>query len=151
MLNKIFIMGRLIRDPELRHTQSGTPVASFTLAVDRDFKDKQTGEKAVDFIDCVAWRNTAEFVARYFAKGRMAVAVGSLQLRDWTDKEGNKRRAAEVVADTVYFGDSRRDSGPGDGYSGGEPPAPSTGCAAPASPSGNGFGDLSDDDGELPF
>ena len=150
MLNKIFIMGRLTRDPELRHTQSGTAVASFTLAVDRDFKN-QDGEKEADFINCVAWKGTAEMLARYFTKGRMAVVVGSLQLRDWTDKEGNKRRAAEVVADTVYFGDSRRDSGPGDGYSGGEPPAPSTGCAAPASPSGNGFGDLSDDDGELPF
>ena len=108
MLNKIFLMGRLTRDPELRHTPSGVPVASFTLAVDRDFKDKQTGEKATDFIDIVAWRQTAEFVSRYFTKGRMAVVVGSLQLRDWTDKEGNRRRAAEVVADNVYFGDSKR-------------------------------------------
>lgn len=108
MLNKIFLMGRLTRDPELSHTPSGVPVASFSLAVDRDFKDKQTGEKSTDFIDIVAWRNTAEFVSRFFTKGRMAVVVGSLQLRDWTDKEGGKRRAAEVVADTVYFGDSRR-------------------------------------------
>ena len=108
MLNKIVIQGRMCSDPELRHTQSGTAVASFTLAVDRDFKDKQTGEKATDFIDIVAWRNTAEFVSRYFTKGRMAVVVGSLQLRDWTDKEGNKRRTAEVVAENVYFGDSKR-------------------------------------------
>ena len=108
LLNKIFLMGRMTKDPELRHTQSGTAVASFTLAVDRDFKDKQTGEKATDFIDIVAWRQTAEFVSRYFTKGRMAVVVGSLQLRDWTDKEGNKRRTAEVVAENVYFGDSKR-------------------------------------------
>lgn len=151
MLNKIFLMGRLTRDPELRRTQGGTAVASFTLAVDRDFKDKQTGEKATDFIDCVAWRNTAEFVSRYFTKGRMAVAVGSLQLRDWTDRDGNKRRSAEVIADNVYFGDSKRDGGPGDGYSGGEPSTPFTGYAAPASSSGNEFSDLSDDDDEPPF
>ena len=109
MLNHITIMGRLTRDPELRHTQAGTAVASFTLAVDRDFKDKQTGEKAVDFIDVVAWKGTGEFVSRYFAKGRMAVVSGRLQMRDWTDKDGNKRRSAEVVAESVYFGDSRRD------------------------------------------
>ena len=113
MLNKIFIMGRMTRDPELRRTQTGTPVASFTLAVDRDLKDKQTGERKTDFIDCVAWRSTAEFISRYFSKGRQAVVVGSLQMRDWTDKEGNKRRSAEVVADNVYFGDSKRE----DGYS----------------------------------
>lgn len=109
MPNKVFIMGRLCKDPELRHTQSGTAVASFTLAVDRDFKDKTTGERTTDFIDCVAWRGTAEFVSRFFAKGRMAVVVGSLQIRDWTDKEGNKRRTAEVIAESVYFGDSRKD------------------------------------------
>lgn len=112
MLNKIFLMGRLTRDPELRHTQSGTAVASFTLAVERDFKDKQTGEKATDFIDVVAWRGTAEFVSRFFSKGRMAVVVGSLQIRAWEDKEGNKRRTAEVVAENVYFGDSKRDADP---------------------------------------
>lgn len=110
MLNKIVIQGRLTKDPELRRTQSGTAVASFTVAVDRDFKS-QSGEKETDFIDVVAWRNTAEFVSKYFSKGRMAVVEGRLQLRDWTDKEGNKRRAAEIVADSVYFGDSKRDGG----------------------------------------
>ena len=103
MLNHIVIMGRLARDPELRHTQSGTPVATFRLAVDRDFKDKNTGERATDWIDVVAWRGTGEFVSRYFAKGRMAVVEGRLQMRDWTDKDGNRRTSAEVVADNVYF------------------------------------------------
>ena len=111
MLNRIVMMGRLTRDPELRYTQNGTAVASFTLAVDRDFKDKQTGEKETDFIDCVAWRHTAEFVSRYFSKGRMAVVEGRLQIRNWTDKEGNKRRSAEVLADSMYFGDSRQSEG----------------------------------------
>ena len=143
MLNKIVLMGRLTRDPELRHTQAGTPVASFAIACDRDFKDKQTGEKATDFIDIVAWRSTAEFVSRFFTKGRMAVVEGRLQVRDYTDKDGNKRRAAEVVADNVYFGDSKKDV-EGGGYS-----APAGGYSAPPGPSG-GFGDL-DDDGELPF
>ena len=101
MLNKIFLMGRLARDPELRRTQSGTPVVSFRLAVDRDFKDKATGERSTDWIDVVAWRQTAEFVSRYFTKGRMAVVEGRLQMRDWTDKEGNKRTSAEVVADNA--------------------------------------------------
>lgn len=110
MLNKIILMGRLVRDPELRRTNGGTPVASFTMAVDRDFKS-QGGEKETDFIDIVAWRNTAEFVSKYFTKGRMAVVEGRLQIRDWTDKEGNKRKAAEVVADNVYFGDSKKDGG----------------------------------------
>ena len=109
MLNHITIMGRLTRDPELRRTNSGTPVASFTVAVDRDFSGKDGGEKETDFIDCVAWRNTAEFVSKYFSKGRMIVVSGRLQLRDWTDKEGNKRRSAEVVADNCYFGDSKKD------------------------------------------
>jgi single-strand DNA-binding protein len=107
-LNTITIMGRLTKDPELRHTQSGTAVASFSLAVERDFKDKNTGGKTTDFIDVVAWRQTGEFVSKYFAKGRMAIVSGSLQLRDWTDKEGNKRRTAEVVANNVYFGDSKQ-------------------------------------------
>ena len=106
MLNKIILMGRLTRDPEMRRTNSGTAVASFSLAVDRDFKG-QNGEKETDFIDIVAWRNTAEFVSKYFTKGRMAVVEGRLQIRDWTDKEGNKRRSAEVIADNVYFGDSK--------------------------------------------
>ena len=137
MLNKIIIMGRLTRDPELRHTQSGTAVASFSLAVDRDFKN-QNGEKETDFIDVVAWRNSAEFVSRYFTKGRMAVVEGRLQIRPWQDRDGNKRRSAEVVADNVYFGDSKKDRGRrrgptraatpqdayGGGYSGGYAPAP---------------------------
>ena len=107
MLNKIILMGRLTRDPELRRTQSGTPVASFSIAVDRDYKT-QSGEKETDFIDIVAWRSTAEFVTKYFTKGRMAVVEGRLQIRDWTDRDRGKRRSAEVVADSVYFGDSKR-------------------------------------------
>lgn len=151
MLNRIILMGRLTRDPELRHTQSGTAVASFSLAVDRDFKSRDSGEKTTDFIDVVAWRNTAEFVSKYFAKGRMAVVEGRLQIRDWTDRDGGKRRSAEVVADNVYFGDSKRD-GDGGSYVGAAPAygAPS-GSYAPAAPSGNAFGDLADDDGDLPF
>ena len=147
MLNRIILMGRLTRDPELRHTQTGTPVASFSLAVDRDFKDKTTGEKSTDFIDIVAWRQTAEFVSRFFTKGRMAVVEGRLQIRDWTDKDGGKRRSAEVVADNVYFGDSKRD-GAGD-Y--GAPPA--YGMPAPsrsAAPAGD-FAEIGEEDGELPF
>ena len=105
MLNHITIMGRLTRDPELRRTGTGVPVASFTLAVDRDFGDKET-----DFIECVAWKNTAEFVDKYFSKGRMAVVSGRLQIRSWTDKDGYKRKTAEVVAESVYFGDSKSDS-----------------------------------------
>ena len=155
MLNKIFLMGRLTRDPELRRTQTGTPVASFSLAVDRDFKDKATGERTTDFIDVVAWRQTAEFVSRYFTKGRMAVVEGRLQIRDWTDKDGGKRRSAEVIADNIYFGDSKRD-GDGGSYSTGFNQG---GYSAPAAPSGYGappadgdqFAELSDDDGELPF
>ena len=109
MLNKIVVMGRLTRDPELRSTQSGLYVTSFSIACDRDFKN-QSGEKDTDFIDCVAWRQTAEFVCKYFAKGRMAVVEGRLQIRDWQDNNGNKRRSAEIVADNVYFGDSKRDN-----------------------------------------
>ena len=109
MLNHIVLMGRLTRDPELRRTGSGTPVATFTLAVDRDFGSRESGERETDFIDIVAWRSTAEFVSKYFAKGRMAVVSGRLQIRNWNDKDGNKRRSAEVVADNVYFGDSKRD------------------------------------------
>ena len=154
-------MGRLARDPELRRTQSGVPVASFRLAVDRDFKDKNTGERGTDWIDVVAWRATGEFVSRYFTKGRMAVVEGRLQMRDWTDKEGNKRTSAEVVADNVYFGDSRRD-GDGGGYSpsygGGQSsysaPAPRSdpfgGYGAPPA-DGDQFAELSTDDGNLPF
>ena len=148
MLNHITIMGRLTRDPELRYTQSNTPVASFTLAVDRDFANRESGERATDFIDCVAWRSTAEFISKYFSKGSLAVVAGRLQIRDWTDKEGNKRRNAEVIVDNVYFGESkRRDSEASPSYGGGfeysAPQAPS--------PSGNEFEELSEDDGELPF
>ena len=149
MLNKIFIMGRLTRDPELRRTQNGTAVTSFSLAVDRDYKS-QSGEKETDFIDVVAWRGTAEFVSKYFTKGRMAVVEGRLQIRDWTDKDGGKRRSAEVVADNVYFGDSRRDGdGGGSGYQ------PASHASAPAAdyaaPADDRFAELTDDDGELPF
>jgi single-strand DNA-binding protein len=110
-LNKIILMGRLTRDPELRHTQPGIAVASFSLAVERDFNSKDSGEKQTDFVDIVAWRNTAEFVSRYFSKGRMAIVEGRLQIRPWEDRDGNKRRSAEVVADNVYFGDSKREEG----------------------------------------
>lgn len=108
MLNRITIMGRLTRDPEIRYTQSQTPVTSFTLAVDRDFGGRDGGEKQTDFIDCVAWRQTAEFASKYFTKGSMAVVSGRLQLRDWEDQNGNKRRNAEVVVDSIYFGESKR-------------------------------------------
>ena len=152
MLNKIFIMGRLTRDPELRRTQSGTPVTSFSLAVDRDFKS-QSGEKETDFIDVVAWRSTAEFVAKYFTKGRMAVVEGRLQMRDWTDKDGNKRRSAEVVADNVYFGDSKRDGAAPGGFdqTPSYPQAPAYQAPANPAPAASGFSMLEDDDSELPF
>lgn len=140
MLNKIILMGRLTRDPELRHTQSGVPVASFTLAVDRDFKDKNTGERTTEFIDIVAWRNTAEFVSRNFFKGQLAAVEGSLQFRDWTDKEGNKRRNAEVVAENVYFSDSKRTREQEDN----EPMDLST-------PQESEFAELNSYDSDLPF
>ena len=156
MLNHIVLMGRLTRDPELRHTQTGTAVASFSLAVDRDFKDKATGDRTTDFIDVVAWRQTGEFVSRYFTKGRMAVVEGRLQIRDWTDKDGGKRRSAEVVADNVYFGDSKRD-GAGDygapaygAPSGGYRSAPAGG-PAPVSDGRSAFAEIGEEDGELPF
>ena len=148
MLNRIILMGRLTRDPELRRTGSGTAVTSFSLAVDRDFKS-QSGEKETDFIDIVAWRNTAEFVSKYFTKGRMAVVEGRLQIRDWTDRDGGKRRSAEVVADNVYFGDSKRDGGD---YSS-TPAYGAPAYSAPA-PSGGGpsdFAEIGEEDGELPF
>ena len=147
MLNKIILMGRLTRDPELRRTGSGTAVTSFSLAVDRDFKS-QSGEKETDFIDIVAWRNTAEFVSKYFAKGRMAVVEGRLQIREWKDRDGNNRRTAEVVADNVYFGDSKRD-----GQSGGDyvPPAYGSPVGSYTAPMGGGFAELEEDGGELPF
>ena len=147
MLNKIIIMGRLTRDPELRRTGSGTAVTSFSLAVDRDFKS-QSGEKETDFIDVVAWRSTAEFVSKYFTKGRMAVVEGRLQIRDWTDRDGGKRRSAEVVADNVYFGDSKRDGESGGSFSRPAAPAPvDYGIPAGA----DQFAELADDDGDLPF
>ena len=145
MLNKIFLMGRLARDPELRRTQAGTAVASFRIAVDRDFKDKATGERVTDWIDVVAWRQTAEFVSRYFTKGRMAVVEGRLQMREWTDKEGNKRISAEVVADSVYFGDSKRDS---DGGWEGQNSYTPAGRPVDVQPD---FQELSDEEGDLPF
>lgn len=154
MLNKIFLQGRLVADPELRHTPSGVAVASLRLAVDRDFKDRETGEKKADFINVVAWRGTAEFISRFFTKGRMALVEGRLQIRDYTDRDGNKRTAAEVVADNVYFGDSRRDS-EGGGYapparSPQQPAASDNSYSAPPS-GGDQFAELDDDDGELPF
>lgn len=146
MLNHIVIMGRLARDPELRRTQTGTPVASFRLAVDRDFKDKASGERITDWIDVTAWSYTAEFVSKYFTKGRMAVVSGRLQMRDWTDKNGNKRTSAEIVADSVYWGDSRRD---GDGQSAAaQAPAYQTPVYQPQ----QDFIELPDDgSGNLPF
>ena len=173
MLNHIVIMGRLTRDPELRRTGSGVAVASFSVAVDRDFGRNENGEKETDFIDCVAWRNTAEFVSKYATKGRMVVVSGRLQIRSWTDKDGNKRRTAEVVADNVYFGDSRRDNDNGGNAYGGNTyggnsygnnnnyggsnnaynaPAPSYGgYSAPASAPASDFAMLEDDDAQLPF
>ena len=176
MLNHITIMGRLTRDPELRRTGSGIAVASFTVAVDRDFGKNENGEKETDFIDCVAWRNTAEFVSKYASKGRMVAVSGRLQIRGWTDKDGNKRRTAEVVADNVYFGDSKRDSDGGNSYGGNTyggnayggnnyggnnyggyaapaaPAAPSYGgYPAPAAAPVSDFAMLEDDDAQLPF
>lgn len=133
MLNKIIVMGRLVRDPELRRTNSGTAVASFTIACDSDYKS-DSGEREVDFFDCVAWRSTAEYVSKYFTKGRMAVVAGRLQTREWTDKNGNKRKATEIVAESVYFGDSKRDGATQQSY------------AAPQ----ESFAELPDED-ELPF
>ncbi len=159
MLNHIIIMGRLTRDPELRHTGTGTAVASFTLAVDRDYQSKDTQERAVDFIDVVAWRNTAEFVSKYFSKGRMAVVSGRLQIRNWTDKEGGKRRSAEVIADNIYFGDSKRDNAASGSYSefgsyGGSNQsyaAPAqTAYSAPTQPTDE-FSMLDTSDSDLPF
>ncbi len=166
MLNHIVLMGRLVRDPELRRTQSGVPVASFRIAVDRDFGNRETGEREADFIDVVAWRQTGEFVSKYFAKGRMAVVSGRLQMRNWTDNQGNKRTSAEVVADNVYFGDSKRDSEGGsyngNSYAGNNGSrsygdsyaAPNGGYAAPAAPvapAASDFAMLEDDESELPF
>jgi len=139
MLNHITVMGRFTRDPELRYTQSSTAVASFALAVDRDFADKETKEKQTDFIDVVAWRQTGEFVSKYFQKGSMAVVSGRLQIRDWQDKEGNKRKTAEIVADNVYFGESKKDGG-------GQARVASDNTTSAFSELENGGGD-----GDLPF
>lgn len=150
MLNQIVVMGRLTRDPELRRTGSGIAVASFTVAVDRDYSGKDGGEKETDFIDCVAWKSTAEFVSKYFSKGRMAVVSGRLQIRNWTDKDGNKRRTAEVVAEHVYFGDAKKDDASGNnanasgGYGGGY------NSQYPAYPATD-FAPLDNDDSQLPF
>lgn len=165
MLNHITIMGRLVRDPELRRTGSGTAVASFTVAVDRDFA-AQGQPKETDFIDCVAWRQTGEFVSKYFVKGNMIVVSGRLQIRNWNDKDGNKRRTAEVVADNCYFGSSKKDSeSSGSGYGGATYGAPTYGGGYPETEAalnrngysgvpvstGSDFAMLDDDDGQLPF
>ena len=164
MLNHIVIMGRLTRDPELRYTQSQTPVASFTVAVDRDFGGRDGGERQTDFIDCSAWRSTAEFVSKYFRKGSMAVVSGRLQSRKWQDRDGNNRTSWEINADNVYFGESRRDSASqtgsyssnnygSSGNDNSRSSAPAYGSydsgrsAAPASP----FADLEGDESDLPF
>lgn len=147
MLNQISVQGRIVRDPELRRTASGKAVTSFTLACDRDFKNQQTGEKEVDFIECVAWGGTAEMVEKYFHKGQMAVATGRLQLRDWTDKNGQKRRQAEILVNSIYFCGSKESgtqasSVADNGYS-------ATAYQVPA-PAAN-FAELEDDDAQLPF
>ena len=145
MLNHITIMGRLTRDPELRRTGNGIAVASFTLAVDRDFPNKETGEKEADFIDCVAWRQTGEFVSKYFTKGRMAVVSGRLQIRKWQNDQGENRYSTEVVADNVYFGDSKRDGNTGN------TPTPAPSYTPPVTPDASDFALLDDDDAQLPF
>lgn len=156
MLNHITIMGRLTRDPELRRTGSGIAVASFTVAVDRDFGGKDGGEKETDFIDCVAWRQTGEFVSKYFTKGRMIVVSGRLQIRPWTDKEGNKRRSAEVVADSCYFGDSKKDGAdagsrePSQGNYGSNGNYGGYNQQPPTYPQSN-FDYIEEDDANLPF
>ena len=145
MLNHIVIMGRLTRDPELRRTGSGVAVTSFSVAVDRDFSNKESGERETDFIDIVAWRQTAEFVSKHFTKGRMAVVEGRLQIRDYTNKDGQKRRVAEIVADNIYFGDSKRDNdGEGSAYN--DSPSYADGYGA-----GNDWREIDEGDGECPF
>ena len=164
MLNHITIMGRLTRDPELRRTGSGIAVASFTVAVDRDFGGRDGGERETDFIDCVAWRQTGEFVSRNFTKGSMIVVSGRLQIRNWNDKDGNKRRTAEVVADNCYFGDNKREADGGNSFGGGNtyggnsyggnygaPAGNYGGYSAPAGAPASDFAMLDDDDAQLPF
>lgn len=155
MLNHIVIMGRLTRDPELRYTQSQTPVASFTVAVDRDYTD-QSGERGVDFIDCVAWRSSAEFVNNYFRKGQMIVVDGRLASRKWEDRDGNKRTAWEVIADHTYFGEAKREESRSNSYGSYQSPTasgpyPPARAATTATPQQQTFTDLGDDDGDLPF
>ena len=149
MLNHITIMGRLTRDPELRRTGSGIAVASFRVAVDRDFSPKDGSERKTDFIDCVAWRQTGEFISKYFAKGRMIVVDGRLEMRDWTDKDGNKRTSAEIVVENAYFGDSKRDGESTGAYS--APSGSFEGYSAPASSPVSDFAMLDDNDAQLPF
>ena len=159
MLNHIVIMGRLTRDPELRSTQSGVSVASFTVAVDRDFGGRDGGEKQTDFIDCVAWRQTGEFVSKYFHKGSMIVVSGRLQSRKWQDREGNNRTNWEIQADNVYFGESRssgsssRDdsSYSGSSYSNSGSNGSYDGGRQQSAPAPSAFAELDDGDGELPF
>jgi len=151
MLNHIVLMGRLTRDPELRYTQSQMPVASFSVACERDFGGRDGSEKQTDFIDIVAWRQTAEFVSKYFTKGSMVVVSGRLQIRDWTDREGNKRRSAEVVADNVYFGESKRSREETSGTNRGFSDSSSGYQSYDSAPAASAFSDLSDTDGELPF
>jgi single-strand DNA-binding protein len=148
-MNQVVLMGRLTRDPELRHTQSGIAVASFALAVDRGFAAKDGGERQTDFIDIVAWRNTAEFVTKYFIKGQMAAVTGRLQIRDYTDKDGNKRKAAEVVADNVYFTESKKSRDGGGNSSPADKGGYNGGFQTPVT--GSDFAELEDDDGDLPF
>ena len=153
-MNHIVLMGRLTRDPELRQTQSGLPVASFTLAVDRRFAPKGQEQRPTDFIDIVAWRQQAEFVSKYFTKGQMCAVQGTLQIRDWQDREGNKRRSAEVVADAIHFTGSKKESGGGSGFapSFDDRDAPPIDAGYNADPVGaSDFAELDDDDGELPF
>lgn len=140
MLNVITVQGRLTRDPELRHTANGTAVASFSLAVERDYTSKDGGERETDFIDVVAWRGTAEFVRNYFTKGQMAIVSGRLQIRPWTDDKGTKRRSTEVVAEHVYFSGSKKESG-----SSADPQASAPAGTAPA------LEELPEDDDGLPF
>ena len=150
MLNVCTIMGRLTRDPELRRTGSGVAVASFTVAVDRDFGSRESGERETDFIDCVAWRQTGEFVSKYFTKGSMAVISGRLQMRNWTDKDGNKRRSSEVVADNVYFGEKKQQEQSGHtGFVPNNKIPGATGYSAPSTP--GDYARLEDDDAQLPF
>lgn len=148
-MNLVVLMGRLTRDPELRHTQSGTPVSTFSLAVDRGYTPKDGGERQTDFIDIVAWRSTAEFVTKYFVKGQMAAVVGRLQIRDWTDKDGNKRRSAEVIADNVYFTDSKKSRESDGGFSYTQQKNDISDYPSPVT--GSEFMELEEDDGDLPF